>query len=70
MIVQAGHQLQALATGLNELLATTVTDLFQRLDAVGDEGRTHHQQLLHALRGQLVETALGIGLDPLGATQT
>ncbi len=69
MGIQTGHQHQFLATRLDELFTTAIADLLEGFDAVGDEGRAHHQQLLHALLRQLVETRLGVGLDPLGAAE-
>ena len=70
MGIQARHQHQLLATRLDELLASAITDLLQRLDTVGDERRAHHQQLLHALLGQFVQARLGVGFDPLGTPQS
>ncbi|MNP20001.1 hypothetical protein D3C76_1125570 [compost metagenome] len=66
MIIQARHQHQLLPARFDELLAAAHADLFQRLDAIGDERRAHHQQLLHSRLGQLVQPRFGIGLDPLG----
>ena len=60
MVIQTGHQLQALATGLDELLAATVADFFEGLDAVGDEGRAQHRQAPDALIGQLDDHLVGV----------
>ena len=55
VVVKAWHQGQLFAPRLDELLAAAVADFLQGLDAIGDEGRAHHQQLLRAGLGQLVE---------------
>ncbi len=69
VIVEAGHQDQVVAAGGTERRAALVADLLQGLDAVGDERRAHHQELLHPARGQRLDGRLGVGLDPLGAPQ-
>jgi hypothetical protein len=70
VIIQARHQHQLLAARLAELLPSAITDLFQRLDAIGDERRAHHQHLFHAALGQLVQARFGVGFDPLRAAQS
>ena len=58
------------APRLNKLLAPTIANLFQSFNAIGHKRRAHHQYFLHALLGQRIQACLGIGFDPLRASQT
>ncbi|MNQ91705.1 hypothetical protein D3C85_1070990 [compost metagenome] len=51
------------------MLLAAITDLFQGLDAIGNERRAHHQNLFHAAFSQLIEARLSVGFDPFGAPQ-
>src|SRR5690606_41986547 len=69
MGVQARNQLQICSASGDELFAPTITDFLQRLDAVGDESRAHHQELLHTLGCKGLQLLLSVRLDPLGPAQ-
>ena len=57
--------MEGLAALFQEGLLALQRDLFQRLQAVGDEARAHHVHPAHALCGELLERGLGVGLEPL-----
>ena len=50
---------------MEELFLTFFADFLDGLEAVGGEGRAHHEQVLDAFAGQGLEAFVGVGRDPL-----
>ena len=62
--VERRHQGQPLATRGEKLFLTADSDLLERLQAIGDEGRTEDRQALLALSCKLGDGRVGVGVDP------
>ena len=68
LVVEAGDIGELLAAGMLEGFLDFLVDLFERLDAVGREGRRDHRDLLLSLFRQLGDVLDRVGLEPfLGA---
>ena len=65
LVVEAGDLFEGFAAGVQEVFLTFFADLLDGLEAVGGEGRAHHEEVLHAFGGKGFEAFVGVGRDPL-----
>src|SRR4029077_12111611 len=64
-VVETRDEGEFLSAMLEEDLFILLRDLFQRLDAIGDEARRQDGDTFDALAGQSLDRLVGIGLKPL-----
>ena len=69
VIVRTGDLLERLAAGFEEGVTSLLLKLFERLQAVGREGRGHHKQFFHPGLWQANELVISIRRQPRFALQ-
>ena len=67
--IQAGHIGEVLAAVLEEALARADRDLFQGLEAIGGEARSHDREVFDAGARLLQDRLVGVGPQPLLAAE-
>src|SRR6476620_3936954 len=68
-VVEAGDVGEVLAAVRKKDLLVLLGDLFERLEAIGGKARRENSDPLHTIAGQRLDGLVGIGLQPLGASE-